>query len=404
MNILHTSDWHLGQNFKSRSRKDEHQQFLSWLIKEINLNNIDILIIAGDIFDTTNPPNYALKMYHNFLASIIKTTCKNIIIVAGNHDSISTLEITKDMIKPLGVHIVASGENIDETIVPIRNENEEIKAIVCAVPFLRDKVIRDANKTYNNSEIEKEFKDGIKSYYQKVYNIAKKLSSEVPIIATGHFTTTGATINPNSEREIYIGKLQNIDSDILSMFDYVAMGHIHKAQKIGKNDNIRYSGSPIALSFSEYNQQKSIVKINFDKKDKEIKTIDIPCFKNIVRIEGDIDEVKSNINKVKDINNRPFIEVVLTNNSILNIDIKDFIKESFELGVDVIAIKRKNEIIDKVLNDDTIDIRLNELNPLSVFEKRMEQEEYIIDNIDLKEKLILNYKNILQEIEENENK
>lgn len=403
MNVLHTSDWHLGQNFKNRSREEEHQKFLDWLINEINFNNIDILIIAGDIFDTTNPPNYALKMYHNFLASIIKTTCKDIIIIAGNHDSISTLEVTQDILKPLGIHIIASGENIDETIIPIKNKNNKIEAIICAVPFLRDRVIRDASKTYNNSEIEKEFKDGIKSYYQKVYNLAKNLSSEVPIIATGHFTTTGATINLDSEREIYIGKLQNIDSDILSMFDYVAMGHIHKPQKIGNNNNIRYSGSPIALSFSEHNQQKSVVKINFDKKDKDIKTIDIPCFKDIVRVEGDIDEVKSNIDKVKDINNRPFVEVVLTNNTILDIDIKDFIKETFELGADIIAIKRKNEIIDKVLNDDTIDIRLNELNPLTVFEKRIDEEEDIINNVNLKEKLILNYKNILQEIE-NEDK
>ena len=396
MKILHTSDWHLGQNFKNRTREEEHKAFFEWLETMIIDKSIDVLLVAGDIFDTTNPPKYALTMYHDFLVKLTQTSCREIIIVAGNHDSVATIEMTKNFAKLLHIHIVASGEDIDETLVTIE-KNGKLEAIICAVPFLRDRVLRDANITQDNQAIEEEFKEGIKNYYHNIYAKAVDISSKVPIIATGHFTTTGASLNPDSEREIYIGKLASVNSKILTPFDYVAMGHLHRAQKVGDNEYIRYSGSPIPLSFSEYKQQKKVVIITFDTKEhKSVESIDIPSFKKMYRIEGDITEIKEKIQTIKNSQNRPFVDVILSDDSLLNLDINEFLQDAYEEGVDVLSFKRKYKVEDKVLIDEKQ--KLNQLNPLNIFEKRIELEENLIENNELREKLIYEYKMILEEL------
>ncbi len=386
MKILHTSDWHLGQSFKGRSREFEHKAFLKWLLEEIHSRSIETLIVAGDIFDTSNPPNYALKMYHDFLAHILKTDCKDIVIIAGNHDGISTLEVSKDLLKSLNIHVVASGEDKDETLVKIQRDGE-LKAIICAVPYLRDRVLRNANESKTSSEVEDELRDAIKQYYKDIYNRAKDISTTVPIIATGHFTTTGASISPDSERDIYIGKLQNIDSEVLSRFDYVAMGHIHKPQQISKNEMMQYSGSAIPLSFSEAKNQKSVVIIDFKKKKATLFISKIPLFKKLHRVSGSFEEIKKEIQSISDISNPPFVEVLLKGNDILNYDINDFIYKSNQNGVDILILKKENQIEDRVLDEEDENITLKELDPVDIFDKRLTSAENLNIDDKMKEKL-----------------
>jgi exonuclease SbcD len=403
--ILHTSDWHLGQSFKRYSREEEHKKFLSWLLLEIEAKNIDLLIVAGDIFDSSNPPNYALKMYHNFLAEVIKTNCNDIVIVAGNHDSISTLEVSKELLKSLNVHVVASGEDSDEVIVQIKKDGE-LKAIVCAVPYLRDKVLRNANESKNSTEVEDELRDAIKHYYKDIYTKAKELSCTVPVIATGHFTTTSVDISPDlksdSERDIlYIGKLQSIDSEMLESFDYVAMGHIHKPQKIAKKESIQYSGSPIPLSFSETNNQKSVVIVEFKEREADIFTLDIPLFKELHRLEGDFKDLEKKIRTIANISNPPFVEITFKSQDLLDYDIEEFVSKAQESGVYILHQKRENDIEDKVLNMQDENITLNELSPLDIFEKRLESEESIGE--EMTTKLNLLYREVLTECENEDN-
>jgi len=391
MKIVHTSDWHLGQNFKNRTREQEHKEFFLWLENLIIEEKIDMLIVSGDIFDTTNPPKYALTLYHDFLIKITQTVCSDIVIVGGNHDSIATLEMTQKFAKFLNIHIVASGENMDEVIIPITKDGK-LEAIVCGVPFLRDRVLK----------IENEFKDAMRLYYKKVYEKALDISLDVPIIATGHFTTTGASLNPDSEREIYIGKLVSVDSEILTPFDYVAMGHLHREQQVGVDEFIRYSGSPIALSFSEHNQQKKVIVVTFEgKKRTDIELVNIPSFKKLYRISGNLLEIRSKIKRYKNIENRPFIEVIVDDESFLNIDTGEFLQESYDLGVDILSLKKRYKIEDKVLIDE--DTKLKQLDPLNIFEKRLIMEENIVNNSELKEQLITQYQLILEEIYSEDN-
>ena len=373
MKILHTSDWHLGQNFKGRDRIYEHNKFLEWLLETIERKKIDVLIVAGDIFDTLNPPNYALKMYHDFLAKLIKSPCKYAFIIAGNHDSISTLEVSKDILNSLNVFVVTSGENIDDVVFKI----EEIA--ICAVPFLRERVLKP--KSLNLSEAENEIKEAIKEYYEKAYKKAKALNPK-RIIATGHLTVTGASVS-ESEREIYIGKLKDMPKNIFEKFDYTALGHIHKPQKISKNT--RYSGSPIPLSFSE-TEEKEVLVIDTDN--LEIKKIQIPNFKKMFRVKGNFSKVLDELERIKDIDNPPFVEIYLDEN------VSSFKIDELRIeGVDIIAIKQKLEIKDVVLENEDIE----NINPLSVFEKRLEIEDLKEDE---KEKLKAVYMEILKEVED----
>ena len=188
MKILHTSDWHLGINFKGRSFEEVHKNFLEWLIETIKKEKIDVLIVAGDIFDSYNPSNYALKMYHSFLAEAIKHL-KHIFIIAGNHDSISTLEISKDVLDAFNIHVIADIENLDDLIFDTGD------FVICSVPFLRERFIKTTSLSLAEKELE--LSEGIREIYEKIYKKAKKYNKK--IIATGHLSVSGAVMG-ESER------------------------------------------------------------------------------------------------------------------------------------------------------------------------------------------------------------
>ena len=397
MKLLHTSDWHLGQLFKNRSREAEHKEFLDWLLETIGQYDIDLLIVSGDIFDTLNPPKYALSLYHNFLVDTIsKTKCKNIIIIAGNHDSVATLQITQKFAKALGIHIVATIQDINQAIIPIKINNQ-LQAIVCAIPFLRDNVLLDANKTQTNDAIQEQYNQAMKQYYQIAYNKAKAISQDVPIIATGHFATIGTTINQDSQKDIYIGNLSHINSDILEPFDYVAMGHIHKEQKISNKNHIRYCGSVIPLGFSETNQQKHILIANFAQNKLEIiDKITIPRFRQIYSFKDSFEAIKQKLQTIANKQNRPFVQIIIIDD-ILDIDINEFIKLSYENGVDIVEFKKEQKITNKVLVEEE-QIKLEQLDIDVVFQKRLKMESNL--SAQMKKDLTNKYMQIQKELQD----
>jgi len=390
MKILHTSDWHLGQNFMGKSRESEHKEFLFWLHKKVIEEDINVLIVAGDIFDVNTPPNYALSLYYNFLKKLLETNCKYIIITAGNHDSVSTLKAPKELLSILNVHIIASGE--ENEIIEI-NLNGKLAGVVCAVPFLRDKVIRKIKIGERAKDKNMSLTDGIKSYYNKSYTKAKDMigDRDIPIIATGHLTTVGSKLS-DSEREIYIGGKLHIDNEFLGKnFDYVALGHLHNNQVVGKN-HIRYSGSPIPLSFSEGTSNKKVNVITFKENIMVVKEISIPISRELKVIKGNLDYILIELEKLKD--KRCWIEIKLDDENPLhsNSIIRDRAKE---LGLTILAIK-----IDKstnALHSKKDVISLNELKPIDVFEKLLDIDK-IFDN-ELRDDLIKSFKVILNEVE-----
>ncbi len=393
MKILHTSDWHIGQKFMGKSREEEHKAFFSWLFETIKENNIDLLIVAGDIFDTGTPPNYALELYYNFLKQLFSLSGLTVIITAGNHDSVSTLKAPKQLLEVMNVFVITSGNESEDELIPIYKD-EKLQGIICAVPFLRDSVVRKATAGETMTEKEISLNKGIKQHYKDVYEKAKELSTDkkIPIIATGHLTTVGSRTS-ESERDIYIGGTLDIGGDFLGKyFDYVALGHLHINQTV-RVSHVRYSGSPIPLSFSEASQKKRVNIVTFENNKLTVEELEIPLYRKLLVLKGNLEMVKKELEKVED--KSTWIEIHLKdeNPMFAHQALREY-AEALELIVLAIKIDRTQK---KLQAKELKVTSLDELTPSDVFTRRLEVEA--LEDEHLKEELILNFKSVLEKVE-----
>ncbi len=303
MRVLHTADWHLGRKLEQFDRTEEHQDFLDWLIGALTVEKIDVLIVAGDIFDSVAPSNTALEQYYKFLSQVKHTCCRDVVIIGGNHDSISTLNAPKELLRHFNVHIVGGvPDQFEDQVIPLYDQNKELCLVVCAVPFLRDRDIRLSISGETGEERETRIKKGIVDHYQNlVEHISIHKSNNVPVIATGHLFAAGASTS-ESVKDIHVGNLGQVGGDQFPIeFSYIALGHLHRPQMVNKMNHVRYSGSPIPLSFSESDHGKVVVVIDF-KEDGEVLTseLDIPCCRRLLRFSGTLESIRSQILLLED--------------------------------------------------------------------------------------------------------
>lgn len=301
MRILHTADWHLGKKLDQHDRSEEHQRFLQWLLHTINDERIDALIIAGDIFDTGSPANDTLRMYYNFLVQLRQTCCRQVVIIGGNHDSISTLNAPRELLRAMQVHVVGGvPDNAEEQIIPLSDENGDVQAVIAAIPFLRDRDVRLSVAGESAAEREQRIKEGIANHYNDLLPLLEAYKAKnIPLIATGHLFTQGASAS-ESEKEIHVGSLGQISPSAFPIeYNYVALGHLHRPQTVGDVMHIRYSGSPIPLSFSESSDQKQVILLDIHL-DKEItiSTLPIPLYRPLLRISGNPEKVKQKLQQL----------------------------------------------------------------------------------------------------------
>lgn len=341
MKILHTSDWHLGRSLYGKQRFNEFSSFLDWLLETIVKEGIDILLVAGDIFDTSTPGTRAQELYYSFLCKITGTCCRHMVITAGNHDSPSFLSAPKDILKYLNIHIVASVENLNNEVIRLTSGSGESEAIICAVPYLRDKDIRSVQPGESIDQKSLNLVNGIASHYTDVCSIAENMrDGNIPIIGMGHlFVTGGKTLADDGVRELYVGTLAHIGAEIFPpSMDYVALGHLHVPQKVGGSEIIRYSGSPIPMGFGEAKQNKKIIVVNFSSGKAEIKEVIVPRFQELVRITGNCGDIIKEISGLKEKNSSAWLEIEYTGSEIvptLQADINEIVIGS-ELEVRVI--------------------------------------------------------------------
>ena len=251
MRILHTADWHLGARLVERDRLPEHAAFLDWLIDTLRTEQIDALLVSGDIFDAANPPQDAVALYFDFLKRLADLKTVQAIITGGNHDSASHLNAPRELLRRFEVHVFGhAGDNV----VDLGG------AVVAAVPFLRERDLREAAAGETVTAVHEQIRAAIRTHYAAQLAACRDLAQGRPVIAMGHLTVIGATTS-DSERDIHIGNLGAVGADVFEGFDYTALGHLHRPQKVAGLDAIRYSGSPIALSFSEAADAKSMVML-----------------------------------------------------------------------------------------------------------------------------------------------
>jgi exonuclease SbcD len=291
MRLLHTSDWHLGQSLHNFERHYEHQRFLDWLLDAIVAEQADVLLIAGDIYDNANPSSASQKQLYRFLR-IAKERAPhlNLIIIAGNHDSPGRLDAPGPLLEAHGTRVIgavqrnADGEiDVESLVLPLTGRSGAVEAWCLAVPFLRPgDVPRVATEDGTDPYLA-----GIATLYQQAFALAQSRRQDgQAIVAMGHCHMVDGQMSNDSERRIVIGGTEMLPAGIFDpAIAYAALGHLHLAQNVGKQAHIRYSGSPLPLSFAEVNYAHQILRIDLDGPSlREIVPVPVPRAVELLRV------------------------------------------------------------------------------------------------------------------------
>ncbi|RLM27722.1 exonuclease subunit SbcD [Brenneria alni] len=376
MRIIHTADWHLGQYFYTKSRASEHQSFLHWLIAQVEQHQVDAVIVAGDIFDSGSPPSYAREMYYRFIVDLQRTGCQ-LAILGGNHDSVATLNESRDLLACLNTQVIAGTDgNLDKQIRVLENRHGQPGAILCAIPFLRPRDLMTSQAGQSGDEKQQALLEAITTHYQRCYQLACQkrdiLGLPLPIIATGHLTTVGVTAS-DSVRDIYIGTLDAFPAQAFPPADYIALGHIHRPQRVTKSAHIRYSGSPIPLSFDELSSEKSVYLVNFAPDNPPtIEALPIPVIQPMQLIKGNMADIERQLAAFNHYQGEKpvWLDIEITTQDYLS-DIQKRIQALTDgLPVEVLLLRRAREQHRQALVRQQKET-LNELTVHDVFERRL---------------------------------
>ncbi len=323
LRIFHTSDWHLGRLLHEQARDEEFDAFLAWLLAAIEREKIDVLLIAGDIFDTSNPTHAAQQRYYQFCTNLSRTCCRHAVITSGNHDSTSFIDVPSELLHCLNVHVIGqprfgagkSGDPADEVIV-LKDAGGNDELIVAAVPFLSDGDVRFSADGEDTTTKAQKMIAGVSAHYRAAAEAAERIRDgrNIPVIGMGHlYVDGGIHEEDDGVRVTYIGMLGGVGTSVFpASLDYVALGHLHVPQSVGGSDRIRYSGSPLAMGFGEAGQQKSLCRIVFDGKTPKISLCEIPCFHQMARIAGDRAAIESGIRALVNRHEATYISVTYT--------------------------------------------------------------------------------------------
>ncbi|MDD2315849.1 MAG: exonuclease SbcCD subunit D C-terminal domain-containing protein [Desulfobacterales bacterium] len=375
MKILHTSDWHIGRTLCGRKRYEEFEAFLFWLEETLHQEQVDTLLVAGDVFDTGAPSNRAQELYYRFLSRVATSSCRHVVVIAGNHDSPSFLNAPRELLKALHVHVIGGiSDNRDDEVLVLSKEAGSPELIVCAVPYLRDRDIRVAEAGENIEDKERKLIEGIRSHYAEVAALAEQkrteLGAEIPIVAMGHlFTTGGQTVDGDGVRELYIGSLAHVSAGIFpNALDYLALGHLHVPQKVNDSDVMRYSGSPLPMGFGEAKQEKSVCLVEFAGAEADVRLIKVPVFQRLERVKGSWEELSARILELSAAGSHAWLEVVYEGDEVIG-DLRERLDTAVSgSGMEILRVKN-NRIIDRVLNQIHDNETLDDLNVNDVFER-----------------------------------
>lgn len=377
MRVLHTSDWHLGQHFMGKSREQEHKAFIRWLLETVDQQKADALIIAGDVFDTGTPPSYARTLYNQFIVKLQQTCCKQLVIVGGNHDSVATLNESRDLLACFNTHVIGGvAEQPEDQVIVLNNAEGKPGAVVCAIPFIRPREVLESRAGESGADKQQALQKAIAQHYQTIFELAEKQASgRLPIIATGHLTTVGGQLT-ESVREIYIGTLTAYPASAFPPADYIALGHLHRSQTVAGQEHIRYSGSPIPLSFDEGGAAKSLLLAEFnDAALASVTSLPIPVFRHLHSIKGSLTDLEAALENLPADNPlRPWLEVEIATSEYIS-DLQASVEALVEhFPAELLRVRKKREQSHTPFSPDHRET-LAELKVTDVFMQRLQDEE-----------------------------
>jgi exonuclease SbcD len=380
MRILHTSDWHLGQHFIGKSRAAEHTAFLRWLVKQVDELNIDAIVVAGDIFDTATPPSYARELYNQFIVELQPSGCQ-LVILGGNHDSPAVLAESKQLLAQLKTWVIpAIPADLSEQLLVLNNKSGQAGCLLAAVPFLRSRDLLQSQAGQSGQQKQQDLQQAIARHYQQLFERAQQYNQQhqlqLPIMMTGHLTTVGVS-QSESVRDIYIGTLEAFSASQFPPADYIALGHIHQAQQLNSSTDIRYSGSPIPLSFDEARQQKQLWLVEFHGNEKGVTPVAIPCFQPLASIKTDLASLPAMLKPLLDSvadGIALWLEVVISSTDGYLTDLQPRIEQLLsELPVELLRLRRERNTTGGSLKQ-LAQTSLAELAPNDVWLARLADE------------------------------
>lgn len=378
MRVLHTSDWHIGAELFGKNRLDEQKAFFAWLCGVLENEKVDVLLVAGDVFDTTSPSNRAVALFFNFLRDLRKTSCRHAVITGGNHDSPSQLAAPAGYLLRDHIHIIGCVEagNLDKEVIVVPDEGGKPALVVCAVPFLRDRDVRRAVFGMEQAERDKALAQGIIDHYAAVQaralEIMKDFEKPSPLIGMGHLFATGVEAM-DGETALTVGTLGAVNATPLAgLFSYTALGHIHKPQK-AVGEKARYSGSPLAMSFGERGQKK-VYLLDFAEGEHEpaawpvdIREIAVPRFRALVELKGEVAQILEGLEKTKRESPDAWVAVDYAGDSPLGAGIDAIKEKAEELELEVLRVRDLSAPKQTIFEEKTVGRELAEYTPKDIF-------------------------------------
>ncbi len=395
--ILHTADWHLGRSLYGRSRYKEYEQLLGWLGDTVEREQVDLLLVAGDIFDTSTPGARTQGLYYRFLCRMAGAGCGSVVITGGNHDSPSFLAAPRELLRSMDIHVVGSaGESVEDEVVVARTRAGDVGAVVCAVPYLRDRDIRTVAAGESADDKSAKMLSGLYRHYRDVCAAGVRCREElaarhdgvrVPVIAMGHlFAAGGRGADDAGTRALEVGSLVRAGADAFpGALDYVALGHLHVPQIVGRQERVRYSGSPLVTDFSEAKIEKQVVIADIATdgageggaaaRRLDIRTVPVPRFQELVQVTGEtFHAIASGIEKLQAAGSTAWLEIEYTGGAVLpNLrqELDDIVDGS---GMEIRRIKNRR-LTAKIMESMGSEETLEDLNSRQVFERCLDSHD-----------------------------
>lgn len=289
MRLLHTSDWHLGQTLHGFDRSHEHQAFLDWLLDTLEREAVDALLVAGDVFDTANPSAAAQHQLYAFLGRAkARLPHLHTVLIAGNHDSAARLEAPGPLLAAFDarasgqlVRDAAGAIDVERLLLPLCARDGRIAAWVLAVPFLRP---GDVPRVEGAAD---PYPAGVAALYAQALELAlQRRAPGQAIVALGHCHMAGGEVSADSERRLVIGGAEALPAGLFDpRIAYVALGHLHRAQRVGGDDTRRYAGSPLPLAFTERDYRHQVLRVDLDgERVREVTALHVPRAVPLLRV------------------------------------------------------------------------------------------------------------------------
>ncbi|MBQ8706468.1 MAG: exonuclease subunit SbcD [Succinivibrionaceae bacterium] len=421
MKIIHTSDWHLGCSLEYHNRIYEHKCFFEFLRETIRKEQVDAVLVSGDIYDSANPATDYLKLLNEFLVSLFREFPNlQMVLTGGNHDSAARLGVDRTILEYLNTHLIPRIETTDggkpdleRLIIPLKDSSGAVRAYCAALPFIRR---ADIPVTYasDRSYHEDQFANAVFALHRDLLDLMKARAQDgEKLIVMDHTTISGSKFSDNeAEHSIVIGNVESLSSDMYQGFDYVALGHIHAHQALGDNPPVVYSGSPIPISFTEKNYRHGVELITIDDDGKlSFQHVPAPRVVDIRTVPKEARPLSEVVEELKLLpegelppERYPFIEVqYLEDSSGMSAALSAgaYIKEALE-GKDARLIKiRKIEKANPVgaeASKDASCIDVASLEPEEIF------RQYYFDRRkeELPEALRLEFRRVLEEVRQQE--